>query len=281
VRERAQAGHPPAVPCCRRAPGTTPVSAPSPVADLAGQAALVTGAPRRTGRAIALALAQAGADVVVHYGRSHAQARAVVAEIEALGRHAWAISADLAAPDAAERLADAALAAAGRMDVLVHNVGNYPVGDALHLDTDGFRATLEANLVAAYALIRSLRAPLAAGRGSVVCLGYAGVGHVVAHPRALAYQISKTGLLVLVKSLAQALGPEGIRVNMVSPGQIENSVDLPDALPEHVPLGRSVQEEEIAAAVLYLLSPAGAAVTGVNLEMAGGYRLSLAERWRD
>jgi 3-oxoacyl-[acyl-carrier protein] reductase len=257
------------------------VSAPSPVADLAGQAALVTGAPRRTGRAIALALAQAGADVVVHYGRSHAQARAVVAEIEALGRHAWAISADLAAPDAAERLADAALAAAGRMDVLVHNVGNYPVGDALHLDTDGFRATLEANLVAAYALIRSLRAPLAAGRGSVVCLGYAGVGHVVAHPRALAYQISKTGLLVLVKSLAQALGPEGIRVNMVSPGQIENSVDLPDALPEHVPLGRSVQEEEIAAAVLYLLSPAGAAVTGVNLEMAGGYRLSLAERWRD
>lgn len=246
--------------------------------DLAGQAVLVTGAARRTGRGIALALAQAGADVVVHYGRSRQAADTVVAEITALGRRAFAVPADLGVPGQAETLVREAIARTGRLDVLVHNVGNYPLGDALHLDTAGFRATLETNLTAAYALVREAHGALAAARGHVIALGYAGAGQVVAHPRAMAYQVSKTGLLVLVKSLAQALGPRGIRVNMVSPGHLENSVDLPDRIAAHVPLGRAVAVDEICGAILYLLSPAGAAVTGVNLEVAGGYRLALADQ---
>ena len=251
---------------------------PSPVADLRGKTALVTGAAQRTGRGIAAALARAGADVVVHYGRSHDAAHTLVDEITALGRRAWALPADLGMPGAAEALVHAALDRAGRLDVLVNNVGNYPLGDALHLSPDGFRATLETNLTAAYALIHTARDALATTHGSVIALGYAGVGHVVAHPRAMAYQISKTGLLVMVKSLAQALGPHGIRVNMVSPGHISNSVDLPQDVADHVPLGRAVTVEEICAAVLYLLSPAAAPITGANLEVAGGYRLGIADR---
>lgn len=255
----------------------TPVTS----ADLTGRVALVTGAAKRTGRGLALALARAGADVVVHYGRSRQEADSAVAEITALGRRGFAVSADLARPGEAERLVETALERAGRLDVLVNNVGNYPLGDPLGLTPDEFRATLETNLTAPYALIRAARPALAAsGSGHVVNLGYAGVEHLVANTRAMAYQISKAGLLVLTRSLAQALGPEGIRVNMISPGHIDNSVDLPADIQNHVPLGRPARVDDIAGALLFLLSPAGAYITGANLEVAGGYRLSLADSLR-
>ncbi|MGK2941128.1 MAG: SDR family oxidoreductase [Immundisolibacter sp.] len=247
-------------------------------ADLAGRVALVTGAAKRTGRGLALALARAGADVVVHYRRSQPEAESAVAEITSLGRRAWALSADLATPGEAERLIDAALRAAGRLDILVNNVGNYPLGEPLDQTPDEFRATLETNLTAPYALIRAAVPALAAsGMGHVINLGYAGVEHLVANPRAMAYQISKAGLLVLTRSLAQALGPRNIRVNMVSPGHLDNSVDLPEAIESHVPLGRPAQVQDIASAVLFLLSSGGAYITGANIEVAGGYRLSLAD----
>lgn len=251
---------------------------PSPTADLAGRVALVTGAARRTGRGLALALARGGADVVVHYGHSRQDAQSAVAEIAALGRRGWAIDADLARPGQAEGLIEAALTQAGRLDVLVNNVGNYPLGDPLGLSPNDFRATLETNLTAPYALIRAaLPALMASGVGHVINLGYAGVEHMVANTRAMAYQVSKAGLLVLTRSLAQALGPQGVRVNMVSPGHIDNSVDLPADIQSHVPLGRPAQVADIAGAVLFLLSPAGAYMTGANIEVAGGYRLSLAD----
>jgi 3-oxoacyl-[acyl-carrier protein] reductase len=247
-------------------------------ANLGGRVALVTGAAKRTGRGLALALARAGADVVVHYGRSQPEAESVVAEIASLGQRGWAIPANLAAPGEAERLIDATLRAAGRLDLLVNNVGNYPRGEPLDQTPDEFRTTLETNLTAPYALIRAALAALtASGAGQVINLGYAGVEHLVANRRAMAYQISKAGLLVLTRSLAQALGPQGIRVNMVSPGHIDNSVDLPEAIESHVPLGRSAQVDDIAGALLYLLSPVGAYITGANIEVAGGYRLSLAD----
>ncbi len=250
----------------------------APIADLTGRVALVTGAAKRTGRGLALALARAGADVVVHYGRSHQEADSAVAEIAALGRRGFAIQADLGRAGEAERLIDATLAHARRLDVLVNNVGNYPLGDPLGLSADAFRDTLETNLTAPYALIRAARPALAAsGIGHVINLGYAGVEHLVANTRAMAYQISKAGLLVLTRSLAQALGPDGIRVNMVSPGHIDNSVDLPADIHHHVPLGRPARIDDIAGALLFLLSPAGGYITGANIEVAGGYRLSLAD----
>ncbi len=250
----------------------------APTADLAGRVALVTGAARRTGRGLALALARAGADVVVHYGQSRQDAESAVAEITALGRRGFAIGADLSRPGQAEALIEASLTQAGRLDVLVNNVGNYPLGEPLGLPPDQFRATLETNLTAPYALIRAALPALAAsGVGQVINLGYAGVEHMIANTRAMAYQISKAGLLVLTRSLAQALGPQGVRVNMVSPGHIDNSVDLPADIASHVPLGRPARIDDIAGALLFLLSPAGAYITGANIEVAGGYRLSLAD----
>lgn len=250
----------------------------APTADLSGRVALVTGAARRTGRGLALALARAGADVVVHYGQSRQDAESAVAEIAALGRRGFAINADLAVPGQAEALIEATLTQAGRLDVLVNNIGNYPLGDPLGLSPHQFRVTLETNLTAPYALIRAaLPALVASGAGQVINLGYAGVEHMIANTRAMAYQISKAGLLVLTRSLAQALAPQGVRVNMVSPGHIDNSVDLPADIESHVPLGRPAQVDDIAGALLFLLSPAGGYITGANIEVAGGYRLSLAD----
>lgn len=244
---------------------------------LTGQTALVTGAAVRTGRAIALALAEGGADLIVHANHSVSAANELAVEIRDIGRNAWVCTANFEEAEGARRLANRVTTEVGRLDILVNNVGNYPVKSPLAHQTDELRATLESNLIAPFTLIREL-APLLdrSSNANVVNLGYAGVEQVVANRNAMAYQISKTGLLILTKTLAQELGPRGIRVNMVSPGHLDNSVDLPSELATHVPLQRAGTTSDIIDAIFYMLKP-GSYVTGTNLEVAGGYRLSLSD----
>ena len=243
-----------------------------------GPTALVTGAAKRTGRAIAEALAADGYHLLVHYLSSRSEALALVAELRDLGVQSDALQADLAQPDGVQQLTRQVRNLTDRLDLLVNNVGNYPQGAPLEQSGEAFRATLETNLVAPYLLIRGLRDLLeAAPAANVVNIGYAGIDHAVANRHAMSYQISKTGLLVLTKTLAQELGPVGIRVNMVSPGHLDNSVDLPTQLPDHVPLGRAGTPAEIAGAIRYLVGD-GSYANGANLELGGGYRLALARR---
>ena len=108
--------------------------------------------------------------------------------------------------------------------------------------------------------------------GQIVNIGYAGLDALVGNPDAMPYQVSKTGLLVLTKSLAEGLAPR-VRANMVSPGQLENSIDLPEDLEGTIPSGRAGRLEEVAEALLWLLD--AEYVTGVNIDVAGGYRLAL------
>ncbi|MCB9833915.1 MAG: SDR family oxidoreductase [Planctomycetes bacterium] len=241
--------------------------------DLRGKTALVTGAARRLGRHLALSLAEAGADVVVHHNEHGDEAEAVRDEIRALGREAWALRADFLEPGAAGRLADEVRQLTGGYQILVNNVGNYLVKGALETTVEQFRAILEANLLAPHELIRAFVAQLPEGEaGQILNVGYAGVEHIRPHPRATAYQISKTGLYILTKTFAEVLAPRGIRCNMISPGQLENSVDLPDDLGAAIPLGRAGRLADVEDALHYLLDFDGY-VTGVNLDVAGGYRL--------
>ncbi|MCG2634668.1 MAG: SDR family oxidoreductase [Gammaproteobacteria bacterium] len=248
---------------------------------LLGRTALVTGAAQRTGRGLALALAEAGADICIHYHRSGAEAESLQARIEAIGRRAWLLPADLAQPGSAEALIEQVKTEVGEINILINNVGNYPLMSPLEHSPELLRQTLETNLLAPFALIRSA-VPLlqAAETADVINIGYAGVEYALGHLRAMAYQISKTALLQLTRSLALELGPMGIRINMVSPGHLENSVDLPTVIDTHVPLGRAGRIEDITGAVLYLLQP-GSYIHGANLEVSGGYRMSLAENCRD
>ena len=232
--------------------------------------ALITGAAKRLGRRLAEDLAGQGMHVLVNYRSSADEAEAVVDGIRRAGGSARAVrcdvgdSADVATMFASIREQE------GRLDVLINNVGNYRPTPILELDVDQWDATLSTNLSGPFYCCQAAW-PLMADGGAIVNIGYAGVDALVANPDAADYQVSKTGLLVLTKSFAKALAPRGIRVNMVSPGQLANSVDLPQDVVAEIPAGRAGTLDDMAAAVGFLLDHSY--VTGQNIDVAGGYRL--------
>jgi NAD(P)-dependent dehydrogenase (short-subunit alcohol dehydrogenase family) len=242
--------------------------APSPTA-------LVTGSAKRLGRAIALRLAAAGHHVWIHYLTSKREAEATLAAVEAAGGAGSLIRGDVAR--ASDRIAMAGRIAreSGRLDVLVNNVGIYRTGDLLSYPLADFDATLQANLTGPFHLVQLLLPLFPGSGGSIVNIGYAGIENLTASAHNTAYLASKSGLYVLTKSLAQALGPRGIRVNMVSPGILDNSVELPRRPRDHVPLGRLGTVEDVCDAVDFLVGKRASYVTGVNLDVAGGYMLRL------
>ena len=234
--------------------------------------AVVTGGARRLGRHLCLSLAPRGYDVVIVYRSSEDDARSLTEQIAAGGGRARAVKVDVADKRAvAAAFADIA-AVEGRVDLLVNNVGNYNPQEVTTLDPDVWDETIAANLSGAYYCCYQALAVMPAG-GNIVSIGMAGLEGIRANTRGADYYVSKTGLLVLTRALAKAYAPRQIRVNMVSPGQLDNSVDLPppDEISRWVPLGRSGALDDIAQAVHYLLE--ASYVTGVNLDVAGGYRL--------
>lgn len=234
--------------------------------------AIVTGGARRLGRHLCTMLAARGYDVVIFYRRSEEAARDLEQQIAATGRRARAREVDVGV---ASQVADAFAEIArleGRVDLLVNNVGNYNPQHITNLNPEVWDATLAANLSGAYyCCFHAL--PLMAAEGNIINIGMAGLEGIRANVRGADYYVSKTGLLSLTRSLAVAYAERNIRVNMVSPGQLDNSIDLPppDEIGRSVPLGRAGELPEVAHAVEYLLD--AKYVTGVNIDVAGGYRL--------
>ncbi len=234
--------------------------------------AVVTGGVRRLGRHLCQSLAARGYGVVAVYRSSDEDARSLVAGITASGGCARAVKLDVSDKRAVAAAFAAIAAAEGRVDVLINNVGNYNPQDVTALDPDVWDETIAANLSGAYYCCYGAL-PLMPPGGNIVNIGMAGLEGLRANRRGADYYVSKTGLLVLTRTLAAAYAARHIRVNMVSPGQLDNSVDLPppDEIAQWVPLGRSGTLDDIAGAVHYLLD--ASYVTGANLDVAGGYRL--------
>ena len=237
--------------------------------------ALVTGAARRLGAAIARHLGERGYATCVHCHTSHTEAEQVAAAIRGAGADAWVMQADLTVEAEVAALFEQVAAKAGRLDVVVNNVGTYQVKPVAELTPADWRYVLDGNLTATFHgchfALPLLRASAPGGR--IVNLGYASCGRIVARPRAAHYQLAKTGVLLYTQALAKALAGEGITVNCLSPGHLENSVDLPDDPDTAIPAGRPASEADVLAALDYLLSEGGAYVTGQNLEVAGGFNL--------
>ena len=235
--------------------------------------ALVTGSCVRTGRDIALRLARDGWRVVIH-GRPGAMAEAEAAanRCRLCGGRAVVALSDISTEEGCLRLAEAV--PAGTLDLLVHNVGIYRTGPILSTSPEDWSAMFRANLDAPFHLTRLLVPRMPPG-SSIVAIGYAGTSRLAGALRTGTYSVTKTGLLVLMRSLAMELGPSGIRVNMVSPGQLENSVDLPADISRLVPLGRAGRTRDVAEAVAWLASEDASYVTGQDLEVAGGLMLGL------
>jgi len=239
----------------------------------AAPVAVVTGGARRLGRHLCLMLAARGYDVAILYRSSGEEAEALVQEITATGRRARARAVDVGdEPQVATAFAEIGQDW-GRVDLLLNNVGNYNPQDVTLLTPAVWDATLAANLSGAYYCCFHALALMPAG-GNIINIGMAGLDGVRANVRGADYYVSKTGLLSLTRSLAVGYATRQVRVNMVSPGQLDNSVDLPppDEIGLTVPLGRPGALQDVAQAVGYLLD--AAYVTGVNLDVAGGYRLS-------
>lgn len=240
---------------------------------LAGRAALVTGAARRVGRTLALALARAGANVVVHYRRSAAEARATGAAIEEAGARAALIAGDLADPAVPVRLVEKAALAFGPLDILVNNASVFePVAwDAT--DTAVWDENQAINLRAPFLLAQAFARALPADRrGDIVNLNdwralRPGADH-------FAYTVSKAGLHGLTQSLAVALAPR-IKVNEIALGAVLPPERAPEAyvheLRREIPLDRWSNPEEVAAALLFLVT--SPAVTGQTLLIDGGRHL--------
>ena len=239
--------------------------------------ALVTGSAKRLGRELALRLGAAGYFTWVHYLTSRAEAEEVLAIIRTDGGDGAVIKGDMASEKDVAAMAAQVKKTSGRLDLLVNNVGVYLTGDLLGYSAEDFEATLRTNLIGVYRLINLTLGLFPEAGGGIVNIGYSGVGSLTASTHNTAYLISKTGLLVLTKSLAQALGPRNIRVNMVSPGILANSVELPRRPRDYIPLGRLGGCEDICDAVEFLAGGKSGYITGVNLDVAGGYMLGLKE----
>ena len=235
-------------------------------ASLEGKRALVTGASKGIGRAIAEELARAGATVVVGYRTGKEDAEALAAEIGGT-----AVQADVSSPDDARRLVDEA----GDLDVLVNNAGLTRDGLLARMPDDDWRTVLETNLSSVFYTCRAVTRPMMKRRaGSIV--NVSSIVGVHGNWGQTNYAASKAGIIGFTKSLARELGSRNIRANVVAPGYVKTQ--LTDVLPEeataamiqNTPLGRVAEPTEIAGAVRFLASDDASFITGEVLLVDGG-----------
>jgi pteridine reductase len=239
---------------------------------LRGRVALVTGAAKRLGRVVALRLAEEGANVAVHYGKSAAEAREVVGEIEKSGRRAAAFSAELTSVPAIQKLVAEVIAHFGQLDILVNGAANFletKFGTTTEATWD---ASLDTNLKAPFFCCQAA-APYLAKSGHGAIINFADIGGLLGWREFLPHSLSKSGIILMTRILAKELAP-AVRVNALAPGTITMPGDPPEWQEDFIrraPLRRSGRPEEIADAVQYLLT--AEFITGHILVIDGGRTL--------
>jgi 3-oxoacyl-[acyl-carrier protein] reductase len=235
-------------------------------ASLEGKTALVTGGSRGIGRAIALELGRAGANVVVGYRTGREEAEAVASEIG--GR---AVEADVGDPESAKALVEGA----GDLDILVNNAGLTRDGLLARMSDEDWRTVIDTNLSSVFYTCRAAARPMMKRRGGAI-VNVSSIVGVHGNFGQTNYAASKAGIIGFTKSLARELGSRSVRANVVAPGYVKTQ--LTDVLPDeatalmltNTPLGRLGDPEDVAGAVRFLCSDAAAFVTGAVLLVDGG-----------
>lgn len=236
--------------------------------------AIVTGSNRGIGRAIAGHLARTGYTVILNFRHNEAAAAQALEQVQAEAPNSIVVQADVSAPEGALKLVQHAQDQFGRLDVLVNNAGPFLVKSLFETEIDEWRATLDGNLSSAFYCCKfALPLMRAQKSGQILNIGSLNAETVRGAPTTVAYNIAKSGLVVLTKSLARSEARYGIRCNLVNPGFIETEATSDNdrrELPLIIPLGRLGTTDDIANAVDYLLSDQARYVTGAVVNVHGG-----------
>lgn len=236
-----------------------------------GKIVLVTGSSRGMGRSIALRLAETAGGVAVHYKTDFEGADKTVRSIQGLGKRSAAFQADLTRNREGEKLVRAVESELGPIGILVNNVGPILVKPWAQVSMEEWSSVVRGNLGSAAACMAAVLPGMRARKwGRIINLGYSRVEQLTVYPTIAPYAAAKTGLLILTRTAAREEAPDGITVNMVSPGLIEGGI-----LPRQadVPVGRLGTYRDVSSAVAFLASEEAAYLTGINLIVAGGWKL--------
>lgn len=242
---------------------------------LTGKVALVTGATRGIGRAIALRFAQEGADVAFTYRSQHEAAESLTSEIQALGVRVKSYAADAADYAKAHEVVEDVKAEFGRIDILVNNAGITKDGLMMRMDEAQWDSVIDTNLKSAFNFIHACTPVMARQRGGSI-ISMSSVVGLSGNAGQCNYAASKAGLIGLTKSIAKEMGPRGVRANCIAPGFI--STDMTGSLPEdmrkewekQIPLRRAGTPEDVAGVAVFLASDLAGYVTGQVVNCCGG-----------
>jgi 3-oxoacyl-[acyl-carrier protein] reductase len=242
---------------------------------LEGKVALVTGGSRGIGRAIAINLAEAGADVVVNYAGNEAAAAEVAAHIESIGRKALVIKANVGNSGEVDAMVKQTLEAFGRLDILVNNAGITRDNLIMRMKDDEFDEVINTNLKGVFNCVRSVTRTMMKQRSGRI-INISSVVGTMGNPGQANYVAAKAGVIGLTKSAARELASRGITVNAIAPGFI--TTDMTDKLSDEIkaqlllqiPLARFGQPDDIAKTVLFLASDEASYMTGQTLHIDGG-----------
>ena len=242
-------------------------------ASLDGQTALVTGGGRGIGRAIALALGEAGAEVVVNYSSSAAAAEDVVSTITAAGGKAYALQANVSIEEEVDGLIKTVLDRSGRLDVLVNNAGITRDGLLMRMKTSDWQSVIDLNLSGVFLCTRAVARPMLKQKSGRI-INITSVVGLMGNAGQANYAAAKAGVIGLTRSTAKELASRGITVNAVAPGFIATDMtkDLDaDSILKDIPLGTFGTQEQVAGAVRFLAADSAAAyITGQVLQVDGG-----------
>jgi NAD(P)-dependent dehydrogenase (short-subunit alcohol dehydrogenase family) len=242
---------------------------------LQGKKAVITGADSGIGRAVAIAYAREGADVLISYLSEDADAQETARLVEEAGRQAILVRGDISEPAQCRRIIDAAVEAFGRVDILVNNAAYQMNHETLEeINDEEWDYTIATNLSAFFHLTKAALPHMQPGSSII---GSSSVNSDMPKPTLLPYDVTKAGIANMCAALAQLVGPKGIRVNSVAPGPIWTPL-IPSTMPSEAveqfgadtPLGRPGQPAELAAAYVLLASEEGSYISGARLAVTGG-----------
>ncbi len=242
---------------------------------LKGKVALVTGAAKGIGRAIALALAAEGATVVVNYNGSKEKAEQTLGEIKALGADGCVYQCNVSVTADADAMVKAVIKEYGRLDILVNNAGITRDNLIMKMSEADFDAVIDANLKGCFNMIKAVSRPMLKQRAGRI-INISSVSGIMGNAGQANYAASKAGIIGLTKTVARELASRGITVNAIAPGFVDT--DMTQAMPESareaavamIPLGHFGKPEDIADMAVYLASEKGAYITGQVISVDGG-----------